>query len=325
MEPLTTMVSMGADFAYLYGQLPEKDVSHISTAAATAFMNNINSNQFLQAVGQLYEIMSNGSTDSQWDMAAKFIRTRLTSAIPAVIKEVASGQEQQRVLPSAEFQGKTDLGSVAHRELRVLVDTLWRNAGQVDPNTIKYDRNMFTGDILINDSWPFNPYTVKGPEQAASWAVEIRRLNGAGLRRLPDWIGSLGPADIGMSDKPEAPGVRLSGKQLDRMEVLMTQVVKDSHGKLIDSLDQLVKSDTYKRVDNDHVREDLIHERWISFRLRAEDALRKEDPKLDEAIKLHTGLHQIEKYMPRGRQPAARMELELRHGGGREPSPGAQP
>jgi hypothetical protein len=253
-------------------------------------------------------------------MSAKFIRRRLTVFIPAALKEItgAVNEEKKRVLLTGAFDEDKSTSAAMHRELRALIDDYMVGFGAGPSETIKYQRNRFTGDILTNDSWPWNPFTLK-PAQPEPWATEIQRLKGAGLDRLPNWMGKPQPADIGISTPavPTAPGIRLTGHELDRWEVLMTQVVKDRHGKYTESLNALVTSDIYLR-QSDVTKRKMIQELDGEFQKRAQEQLLRENKALKNAFLLRVGESQIE-HLPEARQPSARERIQRRYGPGVAP------
>ena len=151
--------------------------------------------------------------------------------------------------------------------------------------TLKPDRNMFTGEIIPISSWPFNPMTTKS-FQSEPWAKEIRKFDGAGLQPAPDWIGHKDPADIGSANLPSGTGVRLTGTkdgELDRLEVLMTQVVRDSHGTLTQSLNQLVQDKNYLNQP-DVTKIQMIQSRYHEFLQDAQAMLVREKPALRRAL-----------------------------------------
>lgn len=315
---VTQAISTGADFAYQLGQLSEADAEHLVTAGALAFSNNVDANQFMQAIGQFYDIATNGSTDAQYEKLLQFARLRAQSLIPAVLSEFLGGSEKQRVMPPLS-DDKSPSGAI-YRELQTLMNTLKMKTGGSDEKTIKKTRNMFTGDVIPDTTWPFSPFGTKD-FQDEPWAAELRRLNGAGLKPLTGWLGNKDPADIGMTEKPAAPGVQLTASELDRWEVLMTQEVKNSHGYLTDALNNLVQSPSYLR-QTEFDKQTRIHGVWLEFKERAELRLLKEIPELDVAMKLKRGQTMIERHVAPERQPAARERLGQRYG---VPSPGAAP
>ena len=324
IEPLTQWISTGATFARLMHQLPQLDAEHLFTAASVAISSNVSINQFMQSIGEFANAVKQGTTEQQYGKMMDFIRHRLTIFIPGAVKEITGSvidEEQKRIMRSP----REDIGEM-HRELRQLMDEYNKQLGGAVPGLpkpyLKVKRNMFTGDVLVNENWPFNPFTTK-PAQGGEWALEIQRLGGAGLTPLPDTIGKRIPIDLGLKDKPTPPGVRITPKELDRWEVLMTQVVKDSQGNLVQSLDSLVKSKFYK--DQSEIgKKEAIQARWLEFKARAEDQLLRENPELARDLLEKQVTHSIER-MPTKMQPGARATMELILRRGKEPSPGAAP
>jgi hypothetical protein len=311
IEPLTQWISTGADMAYLIGQMKEVDAEKLITAAAVAISNNVNVTQFMQAMSEMTDVMKNGRTDSQWEQSLEFIRRRLTVFSPAVLKELSgAGDEKTRTMLSREFDQDRTPWAPVHREFQALLDDYKKGVG-VGGRNIKTIRNMFTGEPLINDVWPFNPFTTT-PAQPAPWAKEIKRLNGAGIRPLDEWLGRPQPADIGLRERPTSPGVRLEGPELDRLEILMTQVVEVGGKKLTESLDDLVTGKSYNRFP-DFTKQDLLQERWNAFRELAERRLIAENKELRNKLMLRRGESIIER-MPSTRQPAMHERLQRRYG-----------
>jgi len=311
MEPLSQWVSMGADIAYVMGQASEKDASRFATAYQVAISRNTGIPRFLQSVSQLFDVMAAGSTDAQFELATDYIRKHLGVFVPAALKEVigtAGDQEKMKVLRSPAYDADKSESAVLYRELQALLDDYKKGVGMSDEN-IKVTRNMFTGTPLVNDHWPWNPFTTT-PAQPEPWATEIQRLDGAGLTPLTEWIGKHVPADIGISDQPTVPGVRLSAKELDRWEVIMTQKIEVNGEHLTGSLNDLVTSDFYSK-QSEVTKKDLIHERWVEFKIRAQGQLEEEFPRLQEAILRKRWTGAIE-HMPPDQQGAARETMDVR-------------
>lgn len=315
LEPLTQVISTASDIAYLVGQLPERDGQHLIAAYTLAVGNNIGADRFMQVVGELADIAKQGRTDAQWDGFVKFARQHLGGFKPGFAKEALQPDERTRLLQTGKYDDEHKPMAPVWRELQTLIDDYKRGLGITqgeDPSKgpfIKRDRNMFTGVPLVNDTWPYNPFTTT-QSQGDPWAQEIRRLNGAGIDRLPEWIGTQAPANIGMSATPTNPGVRLQTKELDRLEVLMTQVVKDQHGTLTESMDWLVQSPRYLQ-QSDVGKKEWLQGLWTEFRQRAEVALLKEFPQLKNDYEQKVGAHGIERISP-SKQPAAREQLQNR-------------
>lgn len=309
MEPLTQWVSMGSDIAYVMGRSDESTASRFATAYAVAISRNTNLPRFLQSVSALFEVITAGSTDAQFESAVDYVRKSLGKFVPAAVREVAGtsgSQEKMRVLRSPAFDEDKSEEAIVYRELQALLDDWKKSVGMAGDN-IKVTRNMFTGTPLLNDHWPWNPFTTT-PAQPEPWATEIQRLQGAGLTPLDEWLGKRVPADIGIGDKPTVPGVRMSAKELDRLEVIMTQEIEANGDKLTASLNDLVTSDFYKD-QSEVTKKDLIHERWIEFKSRAEGQLVEEFPRLEEALLRKRWTGAIE-YLPPTQQGAARETMD---------------
>jgi hypothetical protein len=315
IEPLTQWISTGSDLAAMIGRMPEVDAERLITAASLAITNNINVTQFMQAMSEMIDVMKNGRTDSQWEQSLEFIRRRLTVFVPAIAKELTgSGKEKTRTMLSTAFDEDRSPWAGIHREMRALLDDYRKGFGaQAGPGEpyIKKVRNMWTGDPLINDVWPFNPFTTV-PAKMDPWAREVTRLKGAGVQPIDEWMGRPQAADIGLEPRRTAPGVRLTAPQLDRLEVLMTQEVKVGGKKLTESLDALVTSPAYQRFP-DFTKQDLIQERWDMFRQSAEQRLLLEDKTLRSKFALRRGESIVEK-LPSTRQPQLRENLHRRFG-----------
>lgn len=312
MEPLTQWISTAADVSYLVGQLPEKDAMRLITAYTVAVSNNLNITAFMQSVSEFLDVAKNGRTDSQWEKSLEFIRRRLTVFIPAAVKEATKGDLERVVLTGAFDEDKSPSAAM-HRELRALIDEYQRGFGVSPgepgkPPFLKVKRNMFTGDVLRDDTWPFNPFTTR-PAQLDPWAAEIRRMNGAGLKPVPDWLGHEDAADIGMQERPTSPGVRLIPQEIDRWEVLMTKEVTSNGKKLTDSLNELVTSERYQRF-GDVTRKDLIQERYNWFKNAAKAKLLMENESLRRALRDKKVESQIER-LPKDMQPGAKQRFGI--------------
>lgn len=315
MEPVTTLVSTGANLANILRQIPEADAMRLLMGAALGEVDSLNAKSYTQAISELTDVVKTGRTDAQYDKSLAYIRRRLSVFNPAGLKELESlvDPTQRRVVPSGAFDEDKSPGASVRREFQALLDEYRKGipglSGATDEQgrpLLKPVRNMFTGQEMVNDTWPFNPFTTT-LAQGAPWAAELRRLDGAGLQPLEGWIGQRAPADIGMTEQPAHPGVRLTPSELDRWEVLMTQVATDRHGHLTDSLTNLVQSGVYQR-QSDVTRRLMVQDRWNTFRQRAEGLLLRENPGLRDAVDQHKRAAGIE-HLPTARQPAARERL----------------
>lgn len=270
LEPLSTVISVGATLANLATQIPEPSFTKLLLAAGLAEVESVPQKTYLQAMAEMNDVMKTGATDSMWEKSLDYIRRRLGSFNPAAAREVARliDPTSGRTLKVTTFDKDYTPSAALRREWRALVDDF--TGGN------KNQRNTWTGDLIQNTTWPFNPFTQK-EYRGAPWAQEIQRLHGAGIDPLSDTIGGKpAPVNVGMTEAQPSPAVRLTPDQLDRLEVLMTQVVKDSHGNLVASIDNLVNSSLYKRMP-DSTREQMLQSRWAQFRQRAEGQLLMEN------------------------------------------------
>jgi hypothetical protein len=320
LGPVTFIISAGVDSVYELTHASEIDFGTISTALTLAIGTNLATDvgPIIQSIGQIYDAVHTGTSDAKWEATLQFIRKHVGSAIPPSLREILGGDVEKKVMKTTEYDTQHTGSAAAFREWRVLVDTLSRNVGGEDRKTIKPDRNMFTGVPIMRDSWAFNPHKAK-PGNEAAWAVEIRRLNGAGLKPLDEWIGKAPSANIGFTGKPEASVVRLQADELDRWQVLMTQVVKDGNGDhLTEAWSRLFASPAYKAEKNDVYKTNQVQLKWHEFEQRALEKLYGERQGLKDAV-MKQSMINIHRKMPSENQPDARRMIEQRFGTGVAP------
>lgn len=283
IEPLTTLMATGANLANVVPRLSKNnDALTLILGAALAEVGGIDSNMYLQSISEVLDVLKNGRDDVRWGKSIEYIRRRMSMFNPAIMREVKklTDAERVRVMADPKFDKDQSVMSTLRQEFDMLYQEVTRNIPGM-PGSGKKDRNVITGDVMLNDSWPMNPFVMR-PDQPTPWAAEIRRLHdkgvNTGIRRLSEWIGQHREYDIGLAEKPELPGIRLSGEVLDRWEVLMTQVVTNENGeKLAAALDTLVQTPMYKD-QSDVTKGDMIHRIWYGFKIRARDALFEEMP-----------------------------------------------
>jgi len=296
MEPLSTTIAMGANLAKVIHRLPDDDAMRLLLAASVAETEGIGrSGSMIQAYSQAIDIFKGQHDDNVIENGMKYIRRRLDQFYPAAMREVGGviQPEHQRVLPDVRYNEAKDLyippwsdrygqPTVLQRELRMLYDDYTRDLPGFGKNR-KPDRNIVTGDPISTETWPFNPFTTK-PAQGEPWAEAIKRLDGAGLEKIPEWIGGAHEgANVGLEQQPVKPGIKISAQELDRLEVLMTQVVKDGHGSLKDSLNFMVKSPTFLRQP-DVTQKEMVRGIYSAFHKMAEARLIQENAPLRRAL-----------------------------------------
>ena len=219
---------------------------------------------------------------------------------------------ERRARPSGSFDDNTLMGT-AQREFYALLDayrvTLPGMSSAKDEqgrDLVPAEPNMFTGEDLLNTAWPFNPWRAREGNDAP-WAVEIRRLRGAGIRPVDEWIGRRAKADVGFSDQPEGPGIRLDLYERVRLIKLMTQM-KVAGKTFTESIDQMVQSGVY-RAQSDLTKTTWVQAEWALYRQAAESQLLRENKALRGAWLVQQGKATLEQ-APTARQPDMKERLD---------------
>lgn len=279
LEPLSTVMATGVNLANGMMQMPEASFSKLLVAYGVAESQAIQQKSYLQAISQMWDVVKTGTTDATWEKAVDYIRLRLASFNP-----VGSAEIEKLVDPAQRRVLKFDTDNTPEGVLRREVYMLWQQATMGIPGLssmvdAKKQRNMWTGEEIWNTTWPFNPFT-QNAYNGEPFAREVQRLQGAGVEPIDQFIGGRKPAmNAGMSPVTPSPAVRLTDPQLDRLEVLMTQVVKDGHGNLVQSLNHLVQTSLYRKQP-DVTKSEMLQARWAEFQSRGEAALLREDRNL---------------------------------------------
>ena len=270
LEPLTTLISTGADIARGMRLNPTLDWPALIITGAMAQVRNLDTKSYLQSVSQLIDLIRNPSDASMIENGLGFIRKKLEMFRPAVLGEIESGIDPtiRRGRPGSE-------PSTILREFQTLLRS-YQAKTPFFSESVPPERNFIDGTVIVGESWPYNPFIARTPKTGIVW-TELMRLRGAGLNALPEWIGEKPVADVGL-DQPAPAAVRLSPEQRDRWTVLQTQVVKDGRGQtLYEHLRALFSSPEY--VQQSETRQiELIQRRFAWYRDQAEQRLRKDDP-----------------------------------------------
>jgi len=298
--------------------MDEVSAGKLMYASALAFGHSFGVSGFTDTISRTIEAMKGGfKTDNEFEHWGDYIRQTLAEFEPQAFREVSGyvTGERTRVVKTGEYdESKSPEGQVM-RELKALYDNLRQGVGASGGGTIAHRLNMFTGEPLIREAWPMNPYKAV-PNMVGPWASEIKRLDGAGLKEMPDWIGQQQTPSTGMDPlKLEAPALRLDAREINRRTILMTQEVELGGEKLIGGLDELVKSDIYKG-SSDAYKADLIRQRFGEYRKAAETRLLLENESLRKDYERKQGRSIIQKTPEKG-QESLRMELDVRLGKGK--------
>jgi hypothetical protein len=292
LEPVSTVIGAGATLADLVSEIPSASFDQLLLAAGIAETQSIQHLPYLQAISEFYDTVKKGSSDTKWETSLDYIRRRLASFNPAGLRELERVVDptERQVMKTGAFDKNTTYSGTLWREWYALRDQMTMGVpGLSSYVDAKKKRNMWTGDVILNTTWPFNPFTAR-EYNGEKWAQEIQRLDGAGIHPLDDWIGGRPEIpSVGMEEPKPSPAVRLTAGQKDRLEVLMTQVVKDGSGNLVGAISALVNSSIYKRMP-DVTKTDMIQSRWNEFRQRAEARLLSEDRAL--RIQLETAMRE---------------------------------
>lgn len=307
LEPVSTLLGTSATLVNYMRQLPEADGDMLFLAAVLSQVDALNAKSYTQAISEFIELLANPRSAGRVEAGLDYIRKKLTVFAPAAFREIErlGDPEERRATPSGAFDDRTP-GGALRREWHALLDEyrsrlpgLSSATDEQGRSLVPAERNMFTGEVLLNATWPFNPWRARAGNDAP-WAVEIQRLKGAGLVPIDEWIGRRAGSDIGMTDKPTAPGLRLDPWELDRLKVLMTQT--PLAGKtLTQALTELVESDVYQQ-QSDLTKKTWIQSEWAIYRQHAETTLLKENDTLRGAYLARQGKAMIER-LPPARQP----------------------
>lgn len=289
-EPLSTLVSTAADLARYLTELPEADGLQLFMAAALSQVNNLESKNYMMGISDFFDVMTAPGPDAQVERALKFIRQRLSAFAPAFLREIEGGVDptKRRVMPSGEYDNPLV------REFQALKDQYRQQIpGLSDAKDeqgnflVPPHRDLLTGVPEASESLPFNIVGGKSPKDDPVWQ-EVRRLRGAHLREVPEWIGGERPgADVGLSPEEKFPGVRLTPQERDRWLVLMTQELKNPNDETMhQELARVISSDEYKKLSDglEGGKASVIQRTVTRYRERAGRQLLEESPLLKAEV-----------------------------------------
>lgn len=254
LGPITNLISTAADLSMAARRLPSGDAAHLMGSYMMSVLNNLDSRTFTQTISNLMDVIKNPSSDSQVEKAMDFVRKQVAGwAKPGVAREIEAAVDPARRRPvrSGAYE-ENSLGGSIGREFQMLFDDVrsgWPYFSSAKDSEghdyVPVDRDSLTGEPTIVAFWPFLPFQPKTlkelpferPETmpknySADVRHELLRLNGAGLQRLPDWVGGSNPgAGSGFGPSNTREGVRLTGQAKEHWELLMTQGVKNDAGE----------------------------------------------------------------------------------------------
>jgi hypothetical protein len=178
-------------------------------------------------------------------------------------------------------------------------------------NGLPSHRNRITGEPLhYEGAWPTDMLSAFATHTMSDDRVllEITRLRGAGIEKLPDHIGGPRPPEYVETEVPgHPPGVGLTPQQKDRWIVLQTQEVKASGKTMHQTMTDLVNGERYQRMPDPEKARELAHI-FMVYRGIADEKLKAEDRGLALDVRNQLMGKRIE-YLPTAQQPAARERL----------------
>jgi hypothetical protein len=332
LGPLTSLIAGAADTSMTLRKLPaeSQNAMHYFYAFLMSQIDSLDSRTFTQSISNFIDMVKTPSNDTRAEQGMTFLRKQIAGWLkPGLVREIETmvDPEVRRVIRSGAKESGLD------QEFQALLDEVragWPGFSSAKDAYGNYlvppARDPISGEPTIIESWPFNPfpgrtpkvdYPVRKPDGTMTDVrKEILRLNGAGLDELPDWIGGSRPAaDVGMTAENLRGGLRLTPQEKDRWAELMTQGVTPmgglTYGKALQAEMQTehywAQSDGQRGTDGGKAARLQMIER--AYREQAEEQLKKDSPKLEQAIKQRQGERLINK-APTAQQPGLRQMFE---------------
>ena len=292
-EPYTTWIATAADVVSMAKNLPdEESYLQLFIAGLLSQINNIDSKTYTGNLSEFLDVMKTPGPEGQVQKALDMFRRRIASPlVPGALREIRSATDQmvRRVRPHGDYPNalQREFNSV----LRDMQNRFPGASGRKDEAgnwIIEPVRDPLTGEIQLHESLPFVPTTARTQRENPAY-IEMRRLGAPVDLRLPDYMGGAAPgAQIGLVPEKGVPGQMLTPAERDRRAVLMTQVVRDPQGRLLnEAMNETIASDQYKQYLSDGPlggKVDELQRIWREFRRAAELQLRVESSELDKAL-----------------------------------------
>jgi len=292
-EPYTTWVVTAADTVTMAKNIPsEEGYLELFIAGLLSQINNIDSKTYTGNLSEFFDVMKTPGPEGQVQRALDMFRRRIASPlVPTGLKEIRTATDPmvRRVRPHGDYPNalEREFNSV----LRDMQNRFPGASGRQDADgnwLIEPVRDPLTGEILLYESLPYVPTSARTQKENPAYA-EMRRLGAPIDLRLPDHMGGAAPgAQIGLMPEKGVPGQMLTPAERDRRRVLMTQVVRDPQGRLLNqAMNELVTSEHYRNYLSDGPlggKVDELQRTWRDFRRAAELQLRVESPELDKAL-----------------------------------------
>jgi len=260
LEPAATWIAIGADISFTIRHMPDPDALKLFSAGVLATLQNLEADRFVMQLSDMIHVIKSPTKQAMVQRGLEYVGERLVRIIPgAQLADNAALREIEGVVDPAKRR-ITRSGAIDNPVLREFDAVLQYYRSRIPGLSSARDaegaykvrpwRNSFTGEIDVTENFPFTSFGGRAPKYDPVFD-EIIRLNGAGLKELPDYIGAREVADFGLVPVQQKPGVQLTPAQADRWVVLMTQEVKNSRGETYyQALRATIASPQYQRYDD---------------------------------------------------------------------------
>lgn len=258
LEPLGMIMGIAADATEIMGQSDDLDATEIALASVMAVSKNITSKTFLKGLSSAVEALEDPERYGQ-----QFIAGYLRTVVPTGVAQI------ERQIDPTIRSTYSDEGAFEEL-LNSIKDRVPGYSDDLPPK-----REVLTGRPIV-------PEGALGPDILSPAAVSTERVSAIGkeivrmktIVRAPATTQSI----MGVS-------VRLTPKEYDQFQVLATRSPLPATGKpLRESLNELVKSPTYKGV-NDERKEIMIKDYLRQAREQAKMELFNRSPELQVHIR----------------------------------------
>ncbi|KKK76713.1 hypothetical protein LCGC14_2860870, partial [marine sediment metagenome] len=278
MEPLTSLLAMGADLNFWLRELEVMGVDQsdprvigLISAVSLSVSKNFVNKTFMQGWAEFMDAL-----DSEADITkmADLLRSRIATAFtPATLKVIKSGLDRER------------------KEIHTLADKIFAGlpyfSGWVHPK-----RNIITGEPLMTEG-SMRLFGIPGTEFVSPFFVstlkedpvilELVRLRGGGISPPRPVVFGRAPPTFPMRPAQPEEGVPINAEEYDRLVILMTQEVKSGGKNLHQSLRHLIGKDSYKSR-NDQARTNAVQRVYQKYKEAAQLKLVRESERLQGLI-----------------------------------------
>ena len=324
LGPITDLIRFGANMSMALRR-GATDGLHAFLTGALTIATTFDTRSYTRTIQEFFDMMRGGQSGDKDEAVWEWLRKKGSVLVPAAVREIESGWDPAQRTVRPGDKSILDEMKTYMRDVMTKVPG-FSSATDADGHPIAPpDLNVFTGEEIIGETWPFSPFIASTPKYHPV-IDEVGRLRGAGLQMLPpNFLGGAVPKDQGGSTLEAPPveenvigGVRLKSWQRYRYTKAMTQEVRNDDGQLyMEALTRAIESDDYKAQSDigpsgtlrDGGKATFLQRIEKDFMRRAEAAVHEEFPEIPKEIERRRGERAVRK-TPTAEQSGVRQLIQ---------------